>query len=582
MESESFKRKLSAILSADVKGYSRLMEDDEEATVRAINSYRDAMTERIQNQGGRVVDATGDNLLAEFPSIVDAIRCAVEIQKEIKEKNRDLPDHRKMKFRIGINLGDVIDENGVLYGDGINIAARLEGLTDPGEISVSGTVYDQVAGKGDLEFESLGEHYVKNISKPIRVYRVITDTKVSKPESGINHSLPDKPSIAVLPFVNMSGDTEQEYFSDGITEDLITDLSKISGLLVIARNSVFTYKGKTPKVEDVRRELGVRYILEGSVRKSRNRVRITAQLIDTMTKGHIWAERYDRNLNDIFDLQDEVTQKIVTMLAVKLKEDEQKRLALKGTDNIKAYDFLLRGGEYFYRYTKETNIYARQMFEKSIDSDPDYALAYSFLSLTYLMEWILGWSQDPACMEHAFEIGGKAVSMDDSLAGAHQVLGMVYLWKKQHKEAIEELEKTLSLEPNNADGYAMLGNAFTWAGRFEEAIEAVQKAIRLNPYHPGMYLLRLGQAYGLMGQYDKAIEALKASLDQDPNLHPVYGFLAFVYMEMGRKNEAQNEIKELLRLNPHYSLEVIRKTFPLMDQTKLENIVKSLSQAGLK
>jgi adenylate cyclase len=418
--------------------------------------------------------------------------------------------------------------------------------------------------------------------EPVSVYKILKEPEVAGAKISKVFELPDKPSIAVLPFINMSGDLEQEYFSDGITEDIITDLSKISGLFVIARNSVFTFKGKTVKVRDVGRELGIRYVLEGSVRKSKNRVRITAQLIDATTEGHLWAERYDRDLDDIFDIQDEVTRKIVSTLSVKLKEDEQKRLARKGTEDIKAYDFVLRGAEYLSKYTKVANAYAQQMFEKSINLDPKYAMAYSLMSLTHLLEWIFGWSQDPKSLERAFKLGQEAVLLDDSLAGAHLVLGMVHLWKKQHEKSIDELEKVLSLEPNNADGYAMLGNAFTWAGRFEEAIEAVEKAIRLNPYHPAMYQFRLGQAYGLMGDHEIAVEALKTALNQDPKLLPVHAFLAFVYMEMGRKEEARAQMAEYMAQNPDYSQDVIRETFPLKDHVRLESIVESLRKAGLK
>jgi adenylate cyclase len=319
MYEKQVKRGLKAILSADVKGYSRLMEDDDEATVNTIKTYRKIMADLIASYEGRVVDAKGDNVLAAFASTVNAVRCAVAIQKELKTRNAALAEHRRMYFRIGINMADVIEEEGNLYGNGVNIAARLEGLTEPGGVSISGTVFDQVSGKIDIEFEPQGEHQVKNISKPIRVFRIKLEDTTHVKKKDESHSLPDKPSIAVLPFVNMSGDAEQEYFSDGLTEDLITDLSKISSLFVIARNSVFAYKGKSVKVEEIGRDLGVRYLLEGSVRKSSNRVRITTQLIDTITKGHIWADRFDSEIQDIFDLQDEVTQKIVSSLALKLR-----------------------------------------------------------------------------------------------------------------------------------------------------------------------------------------------------------------------------------------------------------------------
>jgi TolB-like protein/class 3 adenylate cyclase len=469
MAAEGYERKLTAILSADVKGYSRLMGEDEEATIRTLTAYREVMANLIQKHQGRVVDSPGDNVLAEFKSVVDAVRCAVEIQEELKARNAELLENRKMEFRIGINLGDVVEEGERIYGDGVNIAARVEGLAEGGGISISGTVYDQIENKLALGYKSLGEHTVKNIKKPVRVYRVLMEPGASAEVSRekrpwlrrwqwaalavlavlvvgattvviwnfylrpappaevasvekMGFSLPDKPSIAVLPFVNMSGDPEQEYFSDGITEDLITDLSKISGLFVIARNSAFIYKGKVVKIAEVGRELGVRYVLEGSVRKSKGRVRITAQLADATTEGHLWAERYDRDLKDIFALQDEVAQKIVAALAVKLTEDEQKHLVRKYTDNMEAYDALLQGVEYKNRYTKEANVQARQMFERAIDLDPEFAAAYAALGFTHFHEWTLGWSQDPQSLEHAFELAQRTLELDDSLPLGHHLL----------------------------------------------------------------------------------------------------------------------------------------------------------------
>jgi len=352
MTEEQAKRKLTAILSADVKGYSRLMEDDEEATVRTITAYRELMVSQIQNQNGRVVDAKGDNLLAEFSSVVDAVRCAVEIQKELGRRNAELPENRKMEFRIGVNLGDVIEEGETIYGDGVNIAARLEALAEGGGIRISGTTYDQVENKLGLEFEYLGEQAVKNIRKPVRVYRVRMEGFNSGVEMGQGPPLPDKPSIAVLPFVNMSGDPEQEYFSDGMSEDIITSLSQSPDMFVIARNSTFVYKGKPVNVQQVSRELGVRYVLEGSVRKVGNRVRITAQLIDALKGHHLWAERYDRDLENIFAIQDEITLKILTALQVKLTDGEQARLYSKGTENIEAYLKIGQARSYFYRFDR--------------------------------------------------------------------------------------------------------------------------------------------------------------------------------------------------------------------------------------
>jgi TolB-like protein len=394
--------------------------------------------------------------------------------------------------------------------------------------------------------------------------------------------LPGKPSIAVLPFDNLSGDPEQEYFSDGITEDIITDLSKISGLLVIARNSVFTYKGRAVKIKEVGRELGVRYVLEGSVRKANGRVRITAQLADATTEGHLWAERYDRDLKDIFALQDEVTQKIVAALAVKLTEDEQKRLVRKYTDNMEAYDAFLQGLEYKNRYTKEANVQARQMYERAIDLDPEFAAAYALIGLTHLLEWSLGWSQDPQPLEQAFELAQRAIALDDSLPLGHAILGEVYLWKKQHKQAIAELEKTIALNPNDADGLAILGNVLNWAGRPEKAIGLVKKAMRLNPMYPVVYLWTLGHVYFLMGRYEEAIETLKVVRDRNPDFLPAHVYLAASYSERGQQREARAEAAEVERLSPQTSTEAWRQRLPYKDQAVLERLFDSLRKAGVK
>ena len=630
MEPQNIQRKLTAILSADVKGYSRLMGEDEVSTVRTITAYREVIATLIQKHRGRVVDSPGDNLLAEFSSVVAAVRCAVQIQEELKARNAELVENRKMEFRIGVNLGDVIVEGERIYGDGVNIAARVEGLAEGGGICISGTVYDSIENKLALGYEYLGEQAVKNIAKPVRVYRVLMEPGVAAgvsrekrarprrwqwaalgvvailalgvvavaiwnfysrptaPPTVVSSEkipaieLPDKPSIAVLPFANMSGDPEQEYFSDGITEDLITDLSKISGLFVIARNSVFIYKGKAVKIAEVGRELGVRYVLEGSVRKANGRVRITAQLVDATTEGHLWAERYDRDLKDIFTLQDEVAQKIVAALAVKLTEDEQKRLVRKYTDNMEAYDALLQGLEYKNHYTKEANLQARQMFERAIDLDPEFALAYALLGLTHAQEWSLGWSQDPQSLEQAIELAQRAIALDDSLPLGHNVLGGVYLWRKQHEQAIAELEKAIALSPSDADGIAGLGDILNWAGMPEEAIGLVTKAMRLNPMYPTWYLWNLGHAYFLMGRYEEAIETLKRVLDRNPYFLPPHAYLAASYSELGRHEEAREEAAEVMKLSPQTSTEAWRQRLPYRDQAVLERLFDSLRKAGLK
>jgi adenylate cyclase len=582
MQSQTVQRKLAAIFSADVKGYSRLMGEDEVATIRTLTAYREVMATLIQQHGGRVVDSPGDNLLAEFASVVNAVQCAVEVQQKLKAKNAELPENRKMEFRIGINLGDVVVEGERIYGDGVNIAARIEGLAEGGGICISGTVHDHIENKLILGYDYLGEKTVKNIQKPVRVYRVRKEADAAVPKVTRETELPDKPSIAVLPFDNMSKDPEQEYFSDGITEDLITDLSKISGLFVIARNSVFTYKGKAVKVDQVSRELGVRYVLEGSVRKAGDRMRITAQMVDATTGYHLWAERYDREVQDIFDLQDEVTQKIVAALEVKLAGDEQKRLVHKETENLEAYDYYLRGLENSNRMTKEANAQAREMFEKSIGLDPQFALAYAGLGWTYFHEWAKGWSQVSHALNKAYELAQTAKSINDSLPHAHYLLGFVYLWQRQHDNAIAELEKVITLDPNDADGHAGLGEILIWVGRQEEAVGLVQKAMRLNPHYPVWYLDILAWAYTLTGRYEEALEVLDRALIRDPDFPSTHIVLAIIYSKTGKDKEARAEVAEILRINPNFSMELVRERTPYKDQATSEELLETLRKAGLK
>jgi adenylate cyclase len=568
-------RKLAAILSADVKGYSRLMNDDEVGTLRTLTTYRKVMDTLIEQHRGRIVGMAGDSLLAEFASVVDAVQCAVVIQTTLKAENANVPSDRRMEFRIGINLGDVMADGEQIYGDGVNIAARLESLAEPGGLCISGTVHEHIKNKLALRYEDRGAQAVKNIAEPVRVLRVLLEPTtaalagkdvlrraqherlekrrvgtshlsrpalvivgllivggvitllypsfrtIRTPQSEISNQkalpLPDKPSIAVLPFVNISNDPEQEYFSDGITEDLITDLSKLSGLFVIARNSVFTYKGKAVKVQEVSRELGVQYVLEDSVRKIGNRMLITAQLVDAPTGHHVWSERYDRELRDIFATQEEIRRKIVSYLAVRLTEGEQERAWHQYTSTPEAYDYLLRGVEYFNHFTKETNVQARQMYEKAIELNPTYAVAYATLSVTYLVEWFWQWSQTPPTLEQAFALAQKAIALDNSLALAHDVLGSAYAWKKQYDQAIVEGERAVVLAPNSADAHVWQAQILLLAGRPAEAVGLVEKAKRLNPQYPAWYSGILGWAYRLVGRYEEATVALKQALAHNPN-----------------------------------------------------------------
>jgi len=602
MAEDGFKRKLSAILSADVEGYSRLMDDDEEATVRTLTSYRTAIADLTQQFRGRIVDTPGDNILAEFTSVVDAVNCAVEIQRELAERNAELPYNRQMQFRIGINLGDVIEEDGRIYDDGVNIAARMESMAEAGGICISGWAYDQVANKLGLEYENLGEHQVKNINTSIRVYRVLSypgaaahrvvkakrdvaktwrraayavagillivggftiwnfafradlpsKNAISDQPSAV--ALAEKPAIAVLPFVNMSDDSKQEYFSDGITNDIITDLSRFSNLFVIASNSVFTYKGKSVKVKEVGQDLGVRYVLEGSVQKVANQVRINAQLIDANTSHHLWAKRYNFKLNDIFAVQDEITQSIVAALEVILTEGEQEREVGRYTDVVEAYDLFLRGKTYL-QGTKQTHLKARRLFDQAIELDPNFAAAYAEKSFTYFSSFIMPMSRNKKVIKTAVKVAERAVALNDSLPLAHARLGWTYFAARRHKDAIAEGTLAIALGPNDAESHAQLGNLMNWTGNPEKGIGLIKKAMRLNPNYPYYYLFYLGHSHYLLKHNKEAIQLMKRVVTRAPYFLPVRRHLSVLFQEVGLKKEARAQTKEVLRIFPGASIE---------------------------
>nr|NIQ37569.1 tetratricopeptide repeat protein [Pseudomonadota bacterium] len=625
MATEKVQRKLTAILSADVKGYSRLMREDEVGTVETLKTYRETMASLIQQHHGRVVDSPGDNVLAEFGSVVDAVECAVEVQRELRTRNADLPENRRMEFRIGINLGDVIEEGERIYGDGVNITARVEGLAEGGGICLSGTVYEHVKNKLTFGYESLGEHTVKNIAEPVRVYRVLMEPEAAGKVIGekrprlkqwqwlgltaavavllavvavwyfafrptiepasverMAFPLPEKPSIAVLPFTNMSGDPEQEYFSDGITEEIITALSKTPKLFVIARNSTFTYKGKPVKINQVSEELGVRYVLEGSVRRSGDKVRITAQLIDAMTGHHIWAERYDRDLKDIFALQDEITIKIITALQVKLTDGEIAHFSAKGAENLEAYLKLLQGRELFYTVTKEGNTQARRLFEESIELDPEYAPAYIYLGATQWMDIMLQSTKSPKeSLKQAFEFVKKGKALDESHPGAHTQLGWLYVMTRQYDKGIAECEQAITIAPSFANGYIWMSLVLTAAGRHEEALRHAEQALRLDPLAPHWYFRQMGAAYSWVGQHEEAITALKKALDRAPNDILTHVRLASAYSLAGRMDEARAEAEEVLKINPKFSIENYAKTFSFQNKADIDLITDALRKAGL-
>jgi adenylate cyclase len=631
MTEEQVKRKLTAILSADVKGYSRLMEDDEETTVRTITAYREVMVSQIHGQNGRVVDAKGDNILAEFPSVVDAVRCAVKIQKELRARNADLPEHRRMEFRIGINLGDVIQEDDTIYGDGVNIAARLEALADGGGICISGSAYEQVGKKLPIGYEYLGEQRVKNIEKPVRAYKILLEPEAAGKLIGeerptprrwrwavalvaiilvggglaiwnyylrpppiepasverMAFPLPDKPSIAVLPFVNMSGDPNQEYIADGITENIISALSKISKMFVIARQSTFTYKGKSVKVQQVSEDLGVRHLLEGSVQRSNDRVRITAQLVDA-TSGHsLWAEQYDRDMKGLFDLLDEITKEIVVALQVELTEGEQARIWYKRVPSLEVWGYFIRAASLFEHFTKEDNAKARELLERIVKLEPEYATAWTMLAWTYWIDARWGWSESPAeSFKRAVELAQKAVALDDSSPDVHCLLGGIYLMQKQHEQAIAEGKKSIALAPNSATSHILLAETMYNVGRFEEAIVLVKKAMRLHPYYSAWYLSTLADSHAMAGHYEEALAVNKQLLDRSlkgeyPPLW-VHVSLAANYIGLGQEKQARAHAAEVLRIDPNFSLEMWSKAIFFKYPSHLKRFLDYLRKAGLK
>ena len=626
MEEKKAKRKLTAILSADVKGYSHLMQDDEEATVRTITVYREVMTNLIQEHDGRVVDAKGDNVLAEFASVVDAVRCGVEIQKELGKRNDDLPENRKMEFRIGINLGDVIEEEGTIYGDGVNIAARLEGLAEGGGICISRTAFDHVKNKLDVGYEYLGEHSVKNIAEPVSVYKVLMEPEHAgkvigeeKPKkwrwalvaavlviviTGIlgiwniyfgpppiesasvdkmAFPLPDRPSIVVLPFDNMSGDPKEDYFSDGLTEQIITTLSKYPRLFVIARQSAFRYKEKPVKIKKVAEDLGVQYVLKGGVQKSGDEVRITAQLIDAISGSYIWSERYDTKLKQIFDLQDEITFKILNSMVAELTEGEQtRRWTKRGVTNLEALEKHYRAQGFFCLHTKENYDKARPLFEEAIALEPKFVWPYVYLGYSHMLSVQRGWSESPAkSLQMVFELAQKALAIDDSHDGAHTLLATYYNMKRQYDKGLAEAEKAVALNSNSSDAYMILAGTVGMIGRWEESVLYAKKSLRLSPF-PGAYpFFSLGRAYFMTSQYDESITTLKKALTVSPNFILAHIFLAACYSSLGRDAEASAAAKQVLDRNPKFSIESFSKRLPFKNEADIERVVAALRKAGL-
>jgi len=620
-------RKLRAILSADVKGYSRLMSEDEAHTIKTIKEYRRIITTMVNDHSGRVVDAPGDNLLAEFSSVVNAVQSSVGIQNALKEKNADLPEDKRLVFRIGVNIGDVVQDGDSLYGDGVNIAARIEGLADPGGVCISRNAYNHIHNKLNFGYEYLGEHSVKNIKNPVKVYKVLMDIedagkligekpkpsakkwvwpavvaativltligyqfyqKLSAPEfepasiEKMAHPLPDKPSIAVLAFDNMTGDKEQEYFSDGLSEEIITALASVPELFVIARNSSFTYKGKPAKIQQISEELGVQYVLEGSVRKSGNNIRITAQLIDALKGHHLWAENFDRNIEDLFALQEEIAVNVITELRVKLRGNEKGvRIGEPCSSNLKAYLKYLKAAEHFRQLTPVSIAAARRLIEKAIELDPGYSCAYAVLGGLYRMDVYLGNTDSPMkSFTAAKKWYEKAVDVNPSNPGGQAGLANILSEIGLYEQAIEQAEKALTIDSNFMMSNRAMGFALYRSGRSKEAIPFYEKALRLDPFST-ITLRQLGQAYFLSGQNEKAIETCEKLIDRTPQYLPGHLILAAAYSAADLMDEANAAASVIIKMNPKFTLEKYSKKLRFKNPADKELIISNLRKAGL-
>jgi adenylate cyclase len=579
-------RRLAAVLSADMVGFSRLMEVDETGTLARLKTHRlELIDPAIAKSRGRIIKTTGDGMLVEFHSIVDAVLCAAEIQRRMARRNADVPPARWMQFRIGINLGDVIVDDNDIFGDGVNVAARLQMLAEPGGICVSGAVREQVGQRlDDIAFEDLGEQSVKNIARPIRTFRVRLDQGSKGAPEGANDiavatAVSKKPSIAVLPLVNMSGDPEQEFFADGLTEDIITELSRFHDLLVISRNSTFVYKGKAVKVQEVAREFGVDYILEGSVRKVGDRIRVTVQLIDAETDRHIWAERYDRQLEDIFAIQDEMTGAIVATLPGRVEAARHDRVKHKRTDNMMAYECVLAAKVLHHRSTQVDNAEAQRLLDRALALDPNYAHAHAWKACVLGQTWVYNWcaDRDATFRQVAAELE-VTLALDDNDSDVHRILAALNLNRADHDKAAYHQERALALNPNYDLVVVQQGELLTWLGRPEEGIDWIKKAMRLNPYHPERFWGHLGRACYCAEKYGEAAEAFSRITRPD---HTHHAFLAATFAQMGNAVAAAAHAAEVLKREPKFSVAAYLATQHYKHEADRRRHEAGLVKAGL-
>jgi adenylate cyclase len=584
-------RRLAAILAADIAGYSRLMSVDEEGTLRQLKAHRKELIDpKITEHRGRVVKTTGDGMLVEFVSVVDAVRCAVDIQRSMMERNAKVPAENRVQFRVGINVGDIISDDNDIYGDGVNVAARLEALADPGGIYVSRVVHDQVRDKLSFGFEDMGEQTVKNVARPIGIHRIelaevtgpaVVKSTTADPKPELAGS--NRPSLAVLPFANMSGDPEQEYFADGISEDIITGLSKLRWFFVIARNSSFTYKGRSVDVKRVARELGVRYVLEGSVRKGGNRVRITTQLIDAATGNHIWADRYDGDLTDVFALQDEITKKVVAAIEPRLLEAEGIRSQSRSPEDIGAWDMVIHANSLFWRVTKVEGEAAIAMLERAVERYPNYGPAHSMLAFMMLVSGYLGWDVMEPQTREALSLATRGAELDDSDPWAHLALGYVALTMRRTEEAAEEFQRAIDLNPNFAAAHGYLGLALALAGQSDQAIAHGEQAIRMSPHDPqnAIFNVGLAVAHYLAGRYPEAISFGRKALKQRYGMTGGHRIYVASLAQAGQLAEARAALDRLKGLQPDMSIAWIKKYVPYTAET-MEKFLEGMRKAGLQ
>ena len=587
LESEGVERRLAAILNADVVGYSRLMAQDDVATLRTLKVYVDVMGGLIRQHGGRVVDAVGDNVLAEFPSAVDAVACAADVQQQLEARNADLPPARRMLFRIGIDLGDLIVDGDRIAGDGVNVAARIQALADPGGILISGTVFEQVGGKLPLDFADQGERKVKNVPRPVRVFQVMIgppregEREIPAASAGLTvPGFAGRHALAVLPFANLSNDPEQEYFADGLAEDLITRLSALRLFPVIARNSSFVYKGRAVDVTAVSRELGVHYVVEGSVRRAGERVRVGVQLVDATTGLHVWAERYDRKLSDVFALQDEITETIVASLGPALSRAEICRARRHAPENLDAWDCVQRGLWHLLQYRKEDIVEAQFWLSRAIQLDSGSSAAFSVLAFSHLFGIIYRWSESPAhSRADALRAAEQAVALDGDDPTALTALGFVCSLIGQHERAIVVLERAIHLNPSSALAHWALGAALAPSGCPDCAIPVIEKAIRLSPYDPWMheFLFSIAAAHFLAERYEDAVTYARRSLAAKSDQPGAYRLLAASYGYLGRSDDGKAALEALRQLMPDFSAADLRAFLP---PAVAERYLRGLRQAG--